>query len=232
MAQPASEAIFVWIGLPLVGAGAGRLLQIVAGWATSLPWAPFQGPFKLVASIPGPQATIGALAFGFVAGLALAALAAAESLTVTVGSDRVTMERDETAREIRRAQLGAVFRDGKCLVLLGRAGEELAGESSDLAEDRLGAAVVAHGYPWRPDGDPYRDEYRRWVEETPGLPRGADALLKARARAMDKGDSDEVAALRAELIKLGVVVRDEKKRQYWRRVATRQNGWDDGGGFR
>ena len=42
-------------------------------------------------------------------------------------------------------------------------------------------------------------------------------LLKARARALDKGDGDEAVQLRADLARLGVVVRDENKRQYWRR---------------
>ena len=51
---------------------------------------------------------------------------------------------------------------------------------------------------------------------SPTLPVGADALLKARARALDKGDSGDAAELRSELARLGVVVRDEKKRQFVR----------------
>lgn len=53
----------------------------------------------------------------------------------------------------------------------------------------------------------------------PGLPDGADALLKARAAALTKGDKDDATELRAELARLGVVVRDEKKRQFFRLYA-------------
>jgi hypothetical protein len=61
------------------------------------------------------------------------------------------------------------------------------------------------------------DQYRRWVDDLPDLPASANVLLKARARALDKGDGDEAAQLRADLARLGVVVRDENTRQSWRR---------------
>ncbi len=215
--------VMMWIGFPLLGAGAGWLLKSVAGWVVSLPWAPLQGPFELadqlIASFGEPRATVGALAVGAVAGLVLAFIAEQESLTVALSHDRVSTKRGESARSIERASVNAVFLDKKQLVLLGRSGEELAREASDLDADRLREAFVAHGYPWLAGGDPYEDEYRLWVEDTPDLPAGADALLKARGRALGRGDEgkDDAAALRAELARLGIVVREEKKRQYWRR---------------
>ncbi|PSK63604.1 hypothetical protein B0E53_04446 [Micromonospora sp. MH33] len=44
-------------------------------------------------------------------------------------------------------------------------------------------------------------------------------MLRARQRAVDAGRGGEAAELRGELARLGVVVRDEGKRQYWRLVA-------------
>ena len=112
-----------------------------------------------------------------------------------------------------------MFLDGKQLVLLGHETDELAREGGDLPDaERLEAAFRAHGYPWVPGGDPHKDEYRRWVEDLPDLPAGADAVLKARARALDRGDKEDAAQLRQELGKLGIVVRDEGKRQFWRRT--------------
>lgn len=51
----------------------------------------------------------------------------------------------------------------------------------------------------------------------PGLPHGANALLKARAQLLEKKKSTtDLRELREELAALRVVVRDEKRRQYWR----------------
>jgi hypothetical protein len=54
------------------------------------------------------------------------------------------------------------------------------------------------------------------VPDLAGLPDGANALLAARAKALKKRDADESAVLLTELHRLGVVVRVEKGRQYWR----------------
>jgi hypothetical protein len=214
----------MWIGFPVLGAGAGWLLKAVTGWVVSLPWAPFQGPFKLVdelvASFGEPQATIVAVAIGTVAGLALALVAEQDRLTVTVSGDQVSLSRGESTRRIERASVSAVFLDGKQLVVLGHRTEELTREDSDLDADRLRIAFLTHGYSWLSGGDPYKDEYRLWVEDSLDLPSGADALLKARARALGKGGEgkDDAAELRAELARLGIVVRDERKSQFWRSV--------------
>lgn len=157
------ERALVWVGFPLIGAGAGWLLKALAGWATSLPWVPFQGPLELVASIPDPSATIGSLALGIVAGLVVAVLAERDYVRVT----------------------------------------------------------------WVPGGDPHKDEYRRWVEDLPELPTGANAILRARAPALERGDTEDAAQLRRELGKLGIVVREEAKRQSWRRTRRQTEQPDD-----
>lgn len=210
---------FVWISFPVLGAGLGWLLTLAAGWVADLPVAPFQGVFKAIDQMAEPYATAVALGVGLLAGLALAYLAARDALTVTVSGGAVTLTRgDGSTRSVPRTSVATAYLDGKQFVLLGRAGQELAREKSDLDAGQLREALRGHGYPWHDGGDPYRDEYRRWVPDTPDLPAGADALLKARAKALEKGDGDDAADLRSELGKLGVVVRDEKKRQYWRRV--------------
>lgn len=222
--EPVWVRALMWSVFPLLGAGTGWLLKAIAGWVVSLSWAPLQGPFRLVeelvASFGEPQATIGALSLGAVAGLVLAFIAEQERLIVSVAGDRVRVARGEFSQEIERPLVKAIFVDRAQLVLLGFSGEELIRESSDLDTDRLRAAFVGHGYPWLSGGDPYKDEYRLWVEDTPDLPPGADALLKARARALERGDNgkEDAAALRAELARIGLVVREEKQRQYWRRT--------------
>jgi hypothetical protein len=219
VAPPPAERALVWVGFPLIGAAAGWLLKSLAEWATSLPWVPFQGPLELVASVPDPQATIGSLALGVAGGLVVAVLAEQDYVRVTVEDDQLTVTRGGSSRRVPRASVEAVFLDGKQLVLLGHETDEVVREGGDLPDaERLQAAFRAHGYPWVPGGDPHKDEYRRGVEDLPDLPAGADAVLKARARALDRGDKEDAAQLRLELGKLGIVVRDEGKRQFWRRT--------------
>lgn len=214
---PAAERVLVWGGFPVAGAGLGWLVKALAGWASTLPWVPFQGPLELIASLPEPWVTLGALVVGAVAGLVLAFIAHQENLAVTVTADTVTLKRGEHTREIAAGSVGGVFVDDKCLVLLGRDTGELARERSDLGTPRLRDAFTAHGYTWY-DTDPYGDAFRPWVEDSPDLSSSAHALLKARRRALEKDKNDDAAELRHELAKLGVVVREEKQRQHWREI--------------
>ena len=154
MTEPVWMHALVWIGLPLLGAGAGWLLKAITGWVVVPPVGALQGLFKLVdelvASVGEPRATIGAVAVGAVAGLVLALIAEQDRLTVTVSHDQVSLARGESSRRIERASVGAVFLDGKQLVVLGRGTEELAREASDLDADRLRTPSSPTGIPgWR-----------------------------------------------------------------------------------
>lgn len=101
------------------------------------------------------------------------------------------------------------------MVLLDADDGELVRQPSDLPTDRLSRAFRDHGWPWA-EADPHRDAYRRWVPGLPGLPDGADALLRARQEALEKDRDDEARELRTELGRYGVVLRDDGERQYWR----------------
>lgn len=217
VADPGWVWVLLWLTVPLIGGGLGWLLKLAVGWITSLPVAPLPGWVRLLGDLPEPWATSGAVGLGVLAGLAFCLHAQGESLAVRIGTRRVVLARGEVTTELTRDQVGAVFLDGKQLVLLGRAGDELAREASDLDGRALEAAFLGRGYPWCGDGDPHRDTYRRWVPGLPELPAGTDVLFQARERALAKGDDADAADLRAELSRLGIVVRDEKPRQYWRR---------------
>ncbi|WP_144118605.1 YqeB family protein [Catellatospora sichuanensis] len=220
VAVPAGERALIAWGFPIAGMAVGWLLKAAAGWIAGLSWAPLQGPFKLIAQIPEPWATVGALALGLVAGLLLVLTAIGERLTVTVRDDAAVLARvDGPSHTVGRSVVAAVFVDGKQLVLQGADGWEHARESSDLRSAELRAAFTAHGYPWRDDGDPHRHLFRLWVPDLPGLPEGANALLAARAKALSKRAEAESAVLREELRRLGVLVREEQRRQYWRLAA-------------
>ncbi|RAY11197.1 hypothetical protein DPM19_31040 [Actinomadura craniellae] len=213
LAPPAWWRLLVWLVLPLVGAGLGWAVRPVARWAVDLDWLPLPGPVGLVASLP-QQATIALVALGVLAGLALAGVVQYEELGGTVADGEVVLRRKGAEQRFARAEVGAVFAERGRVVLLGTDTRELADHEYTF-KGRVAAAFRAHGYPWT-EGDPHRDEFRRWVPGLPDLPAGADPLFAAR-EAVLKSQRD-AAELRAELSRLGVVVRDRDGRQYWRRI--------------
>jgi len=201
----------------VLGAGLGLALHFLLGWLLGLPWLPFQGPLKLLDRIPDQIALPVLMGLGLVAGVIFGVYALADELSITVTWDGVRLQRGDLDRTLRRNAVASVFLDGKHLVLLGPDTNELAREKTDQSATRLAAAFTAHGYPWRTDGDPREADYRLWSASAVGLPAGADALLAIRAKALgDSKRTADAADLRSELIKLGVVVRDQGGKQYWR----------------
>ncbi|MFF0595312.1 YqeB family protein [Streptomyces antibioticus] len=213
VAESARDVLAFCVGC---GVGVGLLVPFLADWLVSLPWAPLKGPAELVDSVPEPARTLGTGVVGAVVGLFFGFGALHESLTVTVDDARVGLAVRGEKREFAREEIALAARDGKQLVLLSRTGAELARENCGLPWARLARAFTEHGYRWV-DEDPHREQFRRWVPGAAGLPEGANALLHARARALKaKDDASDARELRTELGRLGVIVRDEKDRQYWR----------------
>jgi hypothetical protein len=89
------------------------------------------------------------------------------------------------------------------------------GPVGDLVVMWLGLPLLGAG-GWLADGDPHAARYQQWLEGEPSLPIGADPLFRARRRALEQGRKDDAEALRNELARLGVVVREQERKQYWR----------------
>jgi hypothetical protein len=214
VATPLGVRLAVWSGLPAVGAGIGWAVHQVPGWVLRIPFVPMRGPFRLADRLPEPESTVVALLLGVAGGLVLAYLVDRESLAVRMSATEVVLTRPGASRTVSRADVAVAYREGDHLVLLGRTGRELARETSHLAPRKL-AALFAGAWS---DQDPYADAYRRWVPGLPDVPAEPEAVFVARQKALDSGDSDDAKELRAELGRLGFVVRDEKKRQHFRRT--------------
>jgi hypothetical protein len=218
VATPIWVRALVWTGVPAAGAALLLGLDRLADLLVRLPWAPMRGPAQLVQNIPEPQATIGALVLGAIAGLILAGLVDAESLSVRFSGREVVLHRPGVTRAVPRAEAAVAFRDKDKLVLLSRTGRELAREPCHLPAKRLAAAFRSQGIAWS-ERDPYADAYRRWIPNSPDVPADANAVFAARQEALKSGDERDITELREELNRLGFVVRDDHKRQYYRRVA-------------
>lgn len=208
----------LWVGFPLLGALAGWLLALALDWIVGLSWAPFQGPLNLLDEVTGAWTTPVLIAIGAVAGIVVALVAYGEIAFVTVDPETVTITLDNKSSHIARADAAAVFVEGKHLVIQDRSGRQHArAPISDLPADKLKGAFTTHGYPWV-GSDPFEAAFVRWVPDAPALPAGASAILAARQKALEKGNKDDLEDFRHELDRVGVVVREDGKRQFWRSI--------------
>ncbi|QWF82155.1 YqeB family protein [Amycolatopsis sp. CA-230715] len=136
-----------WFGCPLIGVALGAGIYGVATWAVTVTWFPMQKPFQALLEIPKPWGLAGLLVLGLIAGWLFAAVWAEQRLIVTVAPGSVRLQRGKKKRRIE-AQLTAVFKDDKELVLLGAEGKELVREKTDLSETVLEKGFTGHGFPW------------------------------------------------------------------------------------
>lgn len=209
--------ILLWTALPLLGGVVGFLAAMLPGWIAGLAWFPNQAKIAELSEVIGTKTTVGAIAVGITAGAVLALIACGEFITITVADDRVAITRSgEEPLEVDRHDIAGVFTDNGNLVVLGKDGSELVREASDLDDERTEAAFRSHGYTWH-EQDPHAHEFTRWVDGATALSPDAHALMRARKESLeDGGDADDLRALRRELTAIGVVVKDDHKRQYWR----------------
>ncbi|WP_409340705.1 DUF308 domain-containing protein [Paenibacillus sp. MBLB4367] len=210
-----TDKLLVGVVPPVVGLVLGWFIPAIAEWAVSLPWVPFKGLFELIVSFQGVWVIFLTTCIGFFAGLALTYYVFRESLVVYLSDEDVRLHISGAEQSFGREEVSVAFLDGKQLVLIGQADQELYREKHESKNDKVAEAFRQHGYYWS-QADPFKDAYRRWVPDMPDLTPGANALLKAREKALQKDEKEDVNDLKRELAKLGIAVREEGKRQYWR----------------
>ncbi|MER7006470.1 hypothetical protein ABT297_25995 [Dactylosporangium sp. NPDC000555] len=210
------DRVVVGVGFPVVGGVVGYLLPVVARWLLGLPWVPFAGPLRLVGHLDGGWGLLAAVAGGALLGAVVGFSAVHESLKVTVGDEGLTVVSGDSRRTVAKPDVDAVFVDGRQLVVLDRDSRQVVRDRlENAANPKVERAFRAHGYPWV-DGDPYAGLFRRWVPDLPDLPAAVNAVLAARAKALESRSAADAAELRDEVQKLGYTVREIGSVQHWR----------------
>lgn len=214
-------AIFLlYAAFAMIGLTIGYFIPQIAKWALSLPWIPFEGPLRLITSFQGSTAAFITALLGMTAGIWFAHSVSAMLLSVKITDHTVEFMKGKKVQTIHSGDIALVFMDHKRLVLLGTAGYELVREEIDEKPVNVEKAFRQHHYEWAADGDPFTDQFRRWIPDAPDLSQGAHALLKARHKALEDEQKDDIEEFRLDLAQLGIVVRDEGTRQYWRKAET------------
>ncbi|MHB9938127.1 hypothetical protein CF098_08890 [Clostridium sporogenes] len=210
-----TDKVILWFGFPLIGLVLGWFLPSIAKWAISLPWIPFQGPLKLIASYNGAWVDIVTMILGLIAGIILTIFSFHESLETSIYGDKVILKIRDDEIILKKKDISFIFMDKKQLVLLGHDNKELFRCKQELNKNRVSAAFIKHNYPWS-DTDQFKEDFKTWVVDSPDLSPAANALLKSRKLAIEKGNDEEAFQLAQELWKLRVSVKEKDKRQYYR----------------
>jgi hypothetical protein len=213
--MPTADRVVITCGAPTLGALIGLFLPWIAGQLLRLPWVPMGGPLRLIASLHEGWRLGICVAVGVVLGLGFAVIAVTESLKITVTDAMIRLDKDRHTWFLAKDDVHAAFRDGKRLVILGADSQVLLTEVHEASGEALGEAFRAHGYPWASE-DPYSALFRKWEPGSPGLPSAVDTLLAAREVALRRRSTDAVKDLEKDLSRLGYVVRDDARTQYWR----------------
>jgi hypothetical protein len=213
---PLADRIFLFVGIPAVVVILGLSLPPLARWAldweTALPIRPV---FRLVGAIDRPWEIVVNLAIWLVLAFALAFAAMTDSMKLAVTDATIEVDKANRKRTVSRADVAAVFLDGKNLVVLDRESHQLIRDVHTASRSTLADAFRQHGYPWQ-DEDPYAPLYRSWTAATSDLPPAVNDVLAAREAALKKKAHKEAQDLSNAVEKLGYVVRDEGTRQFTR----------------
>ncbi|MEV8021177.1 hypothetical protein AB0O76_33560 [Streptomyces sp. NPDC086554] len=227
LGYPRGDLLVVLIGIPLLGLLLGVALPPLARWLAKAPVLPWRDGITFVGSLDKPWQTGIAMAVGLVvglvAGLLIAVTELTEALKLKLTDEHLETDQNDLTRTIARAEVSAVFLDGKDLVILDGTSRQFARGARTASPTTLAKAFRTHGYPWS-ESDPHAPLFHRWIPGVPALPAEAHALLAARKAALKRKAADDARDLVETLQGLGYVVRDEGKDQYWRPLAAEGGG--------
>lgn len=211
--------------LPLLGAGLGFLLSFVPGWLTRLPdWVdnlpmiPGHEQFAMLDGLSGPWLTGILIVIGALAGVVLSVM----TLTVPtweISRDGLRIVQDnKTLLDVPLHHIHSLHpEENGQIIVLGTDTGVLARAEVEPSAAELKEAVGQFGLTWH-DSDPFENDYVRWLDGDPELSDKVNAILRTRARAVEKGDEEDGASLSKALGAEGIVVRDRGERQQWRRT--------------
>lgn len=212
-------------GFPLAGIAVGALLPVLArwmlGWHTPLP---MRVVVKAVGSVDRFWEVVVHLAIWGVVGACVAAAALRDGAVVELTDGELRVRRDGGDRVVPRQDVFAVFADGPAVVVLDRSGRQLLRERLQVTGRVVAEGFTAHGFPWS-SRDPFADRFQPWTPgdgklAAAGLPAAGEELLRARRAVLGK-DARRADDLRVALQELGIVVREHRTDQSWRRLDTR-----------
>ena len=157
LTMPRFDRWVMFVGLPVAGVVLSLLLPVLARWLLDLGTGlPIRPAFRFLGGIDNWWKALAAAAIGALAGLAAAATAATRTATVKVGDADLVIEVGGRRQTIVRADVDAVFLDGKNIVVQDTGSRRLFSTPLDAPgtrSRRLSASAATGGWrATRPSG--------------------------------------------------------------------------------
>lgn len=201
-----------------VGFGAAFIVGPVVDWLIGMVGdAP--GPLRLAATLPTMWAIPVLAIAGLCVGVQVGRQWQKECGVTTISAEGVTVQRGGTGHHVAREEIRGVFIDGDDLVLVDHQSAELLRTATDQTlAMRLQRALDKFSYPWQGTTNPHEQEFAVWVDGRGPLDARAQALLRARQRALADKRIGAAEDARDQLRDLGITVRDRDDAQQYRVV--------------
>lgn len=221
------EKILWFIGFSIIGAVLGYFLKNILSWVNSNERFSNHKRLSLITKITdflnstfGEWAILLFIITGVVIGIYLAKMLLRESPIISISNHNIDIDNDLESLTFIRDEIQDIYYDDDELVIISSSGHELLRESYDIKKETLKKAFRNHSYPFNLL-DPYKACFKLWSASVDELSPPGNALMKARALAIKNIDEEEIIDIREELSKLGVIVKDNDTKQYWRFVTPK-----------
>lgn len=154
---------------------------------------------------------------GVVIGVLLSLTVYSEALKMSISDQEILINKDDKEKIIRKSEVKEIFMEDNNVVITGNKGQELLSEKTDIKKEKIREIFLYHHYLWC-EQDPYVDEFKLWTLEDHLLGEKTNSILYERRNAIREGDKKKAKNLKMDLNELGVVVKDQGKDQYVRKI--------------
>lgn len=154
---------------------------------------------------------------GVFIGVLLSLTVYSEALKMSISDQEILINKDDEEKIIRKSEVKEIFMEDNNVVITGNKGQELLSEKTDIKKEKIREIFLYHHYLWC-EQDPYVDEFKLWALEDHLLGENTNSILYERRNAIREGDKKKAKNLKMDLNELGVVVKDQGKDQYVRKI--------------
>ena len=143
------EDLFWMMGIfSVLAAGLLGAAPWIARWLRDIPGVPFHEVLDRIGGFDQPWAHVARPALGLLLGVVAALVIVATAHRLEVYDDHLVIRRGDSRRAIARADIVGIYREGKKIVIDGKAGRRIFADEVEAKAPQVRQAFVERGYPY------------------------------------------------------------------------------------